>query len=79
MRSKNTTKGISSKLFVIGNNIKANPALKTICIEAADRLNLLQKTLQDLLEDTDLASPHACEDIYCPRLIARHVVCLGKE
>ena len=74
----NTTANIASRLTLLANNAIDNSSYKRLCIEAADRLNVLYNALGSLIEDSERAD-HNCGDLYCPIMIARQVYCLGGE
>lgn len=74
----NTTESIAARLTLFANNAPGNNSYKRLCIEAADRLNILQIALGGLLEDSQHAM-HNCSSEDCPIMIATKIYCIGKE
>jgi hypothetical protein len=71
-----TTANIAHRLTMFGNNAPPDSPYRRICIEAADRLNVLHVALDDLMQDRQHID-HSCKDLYCPVARARQVLCLG--
>lgn len=77
MHSFSATQHLISRLTLLGDNARESAAFKRICLEAADRLRLLQTSLGDLLDDVQYVE-HVCNDDFCPIMRARQIYCIGE-